>query len=150
MNGLRSVSFVSSRARKIRCDSTRPGCNNCARRNNQCEYDSVPKRRGPDKRPGTRQRSCKKRPPPDSSNPVPAPKRKKTTTDRAQEPRESAQSRAAKDSIMSTEATRSPTGLRPNDRVPPGYQYAHPNSSPPTDLRVATDHPGLLSRVRTF
>jgi hypothetical protein len=29
----------SSRARKIRCDSTRPGCNNCARRNNQCEYD---------------------------------------------------------------------------------------------------------------
>ena len=51
-----------SRARKIRCDSTRPGCDNCARRSSQCEYDTVPKRRGPDKRPGTRRRSCKKRP----------------------------------------------------------------------------------------
>lgn len=51
-----------SRARKIRCDSTRPICNNCVRRSNPCEYDAVPKRRGPDKRPGTRQRSCKKRP----------------------------------------------------------------------------------------
>jgi hypothetical protein len=82
---------------------------------------------------------------------VPAPKRKKTTTDRAQEPRETSQSRTVKDSIMSTEATRSPTALRPNDRVPPGYQYApHPNASSPTDLRVATDHPGLLSRVCTL
>ncbi|EJD03209.1 uncharacterized protein FOMMEDRAFT_168239 [Fomitiporia mediterranea MF3/22] len=50
------------RARKIRCDSTRPSCNNCIRRQNECQYDAVPKRRGPDKRPGTRQRSCKKRP----------------------------------------------------------------------------------------
>ena len=56
-----TVSF-HSRARKIRCDSTRPGCDNCARRSSQCEYDAVPKRRGPDKRPGTRRRSCKKRP----------------------------------------------------------------------------------------
>ena len=53
---------INSRARKIRCDSTRPGCDNCARRSSQCEYDAVPKRRGPDKRPGTRRRSCKKRP----------------------------------------------------------------------------------------
>lgn len=54
----------SSRSRKIRCDSTRPVCYNCVRRSNVCEYDTVPKRRGPDKRPGTRQRSCKKKPPP--------------------------------------------------------------------------------------
>lgn len=54
---------MDSRARKIRCDSTRPHCNNCVRRGNDCEYDAKPKRRGPDKRPGTRQRSCKKRPP---------------------------------------------------------------------------------------
>lgn len=52
-----------SRSRKIRCDSTRPHCNNCVRRGNECEYDAKPKRRGPDKRPGTRQRSCKKRAP---------------------------------------------------------------------------------------
>ncbi|PBK84181.1 hypothetical protein ARMGADRAFT_1000409 [Armillaria gallica] len=65
------------RGRKIRCDSTRPVCNNCVRRSNVCEYDAVPKRRGPDKRPGTRQRSCKKRPA-DGSVPPP-PKRKRTT-----------------------------------------------------------------------
>lgn len=56
------TSICDSRSRKIRCDSTRPGCDNCARRSTPCEYDAVPKRRGPDKRPGTRRRSCKKRP----------------------------------------------------------------------------------------
>ncbi|KAF8919453.1 hypothetical protein CPB85DRAFT_1276709 [Mucidula mucida] len=67
------------RGRKIRCDSTRPVCNNCVRRSNVCEYDAVPKRRGPDKRPGTRQRSCKKRPTDDSgADTVPPPKRKRT------------------------------------------------------------------------
>jgi hypothetical protein len=50
-----------SRSRKIRCDSTRPVCNNCTRRCSTCEYDAAPKRRGPDKRPGTRQRTCKKK-----------------------------------------------------------------------------------------
>ncbi|KAI0045994.1 hypothetical protein FA95DRAFT_1494741 [Auriscalpium vulgare] len=69
------------RARKIRCDSTRPECNNCLRRHNQCVYDLVPKRRGPDKRPGTRQRSCKKRPT-DESDPQP---RKRRKTDPADE-----------------------------------------------------------------
>ena len=67
-----------SRSRKIRCDSTRPVCNNCVRRSNECEYDAVPKRRGPDKRPGTRQRSCKKRPA-DGTVPPP-PKRKRVTS----------------------------------------------------------------------
>jgi hypothetical protein len=52
---------VFSRSRKIRCDSTRPNCQNCVKRGNECVYDKVPKRRGPDKRPGTRKRSCKKR-----------------------------------------------------------------------------------------
>jgi hypothetical protein len=68
------------RGRKIRCDSTRPICNNCVRRSNECEYDAVPKRRGPDKRPGTRQRSCKKRPS-DGSAPPPPSKRKRTISD---------------------------------------------------------------------
>jgi hypothetical protein len=72
--------FRCSRARKIRCDSTRPVCNNCVRRSNECQYDAVPKRRGPDKRPGTRQRSCKKRPP-DGSAPSPPSKRKRIATD---------------------------------------------------------------------
>ncbi|KAF9241857.1 hypothetical protein BU15DRAFT_87078 [Melanogaster broomeanus] len=66
------------RARKIRCDSTRPICHNCVRRSNECQYDAVPKRRGPDKRPGTRQRSCKKRPADGSAPPIPPSKRKRT------------------------------------------------------------------------
>ncbi|KAI0784700.1 hypothetical protein C8Q75DRAFT_723967 [Abortiporus biennis] len=69
------------RARKIRCDSTRPVCHNCTRRNNECEYDAVPKRRGPDKRPGTRQRSCKKRPPESEPSAPQSKKRRKTSTD---------------------------------------------------------------------
>ncbi|KAJ7090726.1 hypothetical protein B0H15DRAFT_778610 [Mycena belliarum] len=62
------------RGRKIRCDSNRPACNNCVRRKNECIYDTAPRRRGPDKRPGTRQRSCKKRP---SDGPSPPQKRKR-------------------------------------------------------------------------
>ncbi|KAH9932503.1 uncharacterized protein B0H18DRAFT_871123 [Fomitopsis serialis] len=71
------------RARKIRCDSTRPVCHNCTRRNNECEYDAVPKRRGPDKRPGTRQRSCKKRP---SDTSTPPAKKKRKTDDESPDP----------------------------------------------------------------
>ena len=71
---------LHSRARKIRCDSTRPGCDNCARRSSQCEYDAVPKRRGPDKRPGTRRRSCKKRPVDGEDTPT-VRKRRRTETD---------------------------------------------------------------------
>jgi len=70
-----------SRARKIRCDSTRPGCDNCARRSSQCEYDAVPKRRGPDKRPGTRRRSCKKRPVDGEETPAARKRRKAETED---------------------------------------------------------------------
>lgn len=87
MFSTKSISLLScltvtfySRARKIRCDSTRPGCDNCARRSSQCEYDAVPKRRGPDKRPGTRRRSCKKRPVDGEESPG-IRKRRRTETD---------------------------------------------------------------------
>ncbi|KAF7326119.1 Zn(2)-C6 fungal-type domain-containing protein [Mycena kentingensis (nom. inval.)] len=51
------------RRRKVRCDSARPICSNCLKRKipNECQYDAVPRRRGPDKNPGTRHRPCKKR-----------------------------------------------------------------------------------------
>ncbi|KAG1751431.1 uncharacterized protein EDB91DRAFT_1105483 [Suillus paluster] len=80
------------RARKIRCDSTRPICHNCVRRSNECQYDAAPKRRGPDKRPGTRQRSCKKRPTDGSTPPALPSKRKRTVSrnddlDLSREPR---------------------------------------------------------------
>ncbi|KAF8237173.1 hypothetical protein L208DRAFT_1248652 [Tricholoma matsutake] len=53
------VACLQCRTRKIRCDGAKPACHNCARRttgNNECNYDPVPKRRGPDKTPGARQR----------------------------------------------------------------------------------------------
>ena len=56
--------YSHSRSRKVRCDSVRPKCGNCTRRATDCEFDVAPKRRGPDRAPGTRHRSCKKRPAP--------------------------------------------------------------------------------------
>ncbi|KAJ7301656.1 hypothetical protein DFH08DRAFT_906612 [Mycena albidolilacea] len=47
--------------RKIRCDGAKPVCHNCDERaasscSSECNYDALPKRRGPDKTPGARQR----------------------------------------------------------------------------------------------
>ncbi|KAI0822302.1 hypothetical protein BC628DRAFT_1327700 [Trametes gibbosa] len=55
------VACVQCRGRKIRCDGAKPVCHNCSRRaeNPQlCSYDTAPKRRGPDRVPGARQRSA--------------------------------------------------------------------------------------------
>ncbi|KAH9854700.1 hypothetical protein C2E23DRAFT_726239 [Lenzites betulinus] len=55
------VACVQCRGRKIRCDGAKPICHNCSRRaeNPQlCSYDTAPKRRGPDRVPGARQRSA--------------------------------------------------------------------------------------------
>ena len=52
---------LSSRGRKIRCDGAKPVCHNCSRRTENphiCTYDTAPKRRGPDRIPGARQRSA--------------------------------------------------------------------------------------------
>lgn len=53
----------NSRSRKIRCDGAKPICHNCSRRTGvtsssppECTYDTAPKRRGPDRNPGARQR----------------------------------------------------------------------------------------------
>lgn len=54
--------FQTSRTRKIRCDGAKPTCHNCGRRvngSNECSYDAVPKRRGPDKVAGARQRMAR-------------------------------------------------------------------------------------------
>ncbi|KAI8969630.1 hypothetical protein BD414DRAFT_502930 [Trametes punicea] len=70
------LACLQCRGRKIRCDGAKPVCHNCSRRaeNPQlCSYDSAPKRRGPDRVPGARQRSTggpgekprrRRRPPP--------------------------------------------------------------------------------------
>ncbi|KAJ7679877.1 hypothetical protein B0H17DRAFT_1182206 [Mycena rosella] len=48
---------------RIRCDSTRPHCANygATPRAEMCEEDPAPTRRGPDKKPGMRQRRCEAR-----------------------------------------------------------------------------------------
>ncbi|PCH40106.1 hypothetical protein WOLCODRAFT_98280 [Wolfiporia cocos MD-104 SS10] len=54
------VACVQCRTRKIRCNGAKPVCYNCDRRaegNKTCTYDVAPKRRGPDKTPGARQRT---------------------------------------------------------------------------------------------
>ncbi|KAG6844662.1 hypothetical protein H0H87_005030 [Tephrocybe sp. NHM501043] len=56
------VACVQCRARKIRCDGAKPACHNCSKRatgSGECNYDPIPKRRGPDKTPGARQRGAK-------------------------------------------------------------------------------------------
>ncbi|KIY72469.1 hypothetical protein CYLTODRAFT_37194 [Cylindrobasidium torrendii FP15055 ss-10] len=54
------VACVQCRSRKIRCDGAKPICHNCNKRGHpECNYDPVPKRRGPDKTPGARQRMAR-------------------------------------------------------------------------------------------
>ncbi|KAJ6621869.1 hypothetical protein B0H10DRAFT_2016158 [Mycena sp. CBHHK59/15] len=57
------VACIQCRNRKIRCDGAKPICHNCGKRaggGNDCNYDPLPKRRGPDKTPGARQRVARK------------------------------------------------------------------------------------------
>ncbi|KAI0632142.1 hypothetical protein C8Q77DRAFT_1060620 [Trametes polyzona] len=87
------VACVQCRGRKIRCDGAKPICHNCSRRaeNPQlCSYDAAPKRRGPDRVPGARQRSVsalgekprrRRRPPPidPSGHPLDSPESASTS-----------------------------------------------------------------------
>ena len=126
---------IISRSRKIRCDSIRPVCNNCARRSNECEYDLVPKRRGPDKRPGTRQRSCKKRPA-DGSTP-PRSKRKRTSSDQITEPQENPAPSRVKENMQDSKHS---SPIRQVDRYTQDPHLSHPHSGlSSTDVRIQTD-----------
>lgn len=56
-------SSFSSRGRKIRCDGAKPVCYHCCQRegDEQCTYDALPKRRGPDRVQGARTRGTRPR-----------------------------------------------------------------------------------------
>ncbi|KAF8172009.1 hypothetical protein K438DRAFT_1729122 [Mycena galopus ATCC 62051] len=57
------VACIQCRTRKIRCDGAKPVCHNCNKRASgctECNYDPLPKRRGPDKTPGARQRVARR------------------------------------------------------------------------------------------
>ncbi|KAL0957013.1 hypothetical protein HGRIS_003114 [Hohenbuehelia grisea] len=124
------------RARKIRCDSTRPVCNNCVRRSNECQYDAVPKRRGPDKRPGTRQRSCKKRP---ADGSAPPPKRARKSTDRHPDDHDASQSNVKENMGNGKRSPPTSAASRYSDRSQDLYSTVPTHASPPTDLRISTD-----------
>ncbi|CAE6451542.1 unnamed protein product [Rhizoctonia solani] len=53
------IACTLCRQRKIKCGGEQPACRNCVRIEVACHYDAEPKRRGPDKRPGTRTRTRK-------------------------------------------------------------------------------------------
>ncbi|KDN42120.1 hypothetical protein RSAG8_06978, partial [Rhizoctonia solani AG-8 WAC10335] len=53
------IACTLCRQRKIKCGGEQPACRNCVRIEVACHYDTEPKRRGPDKRPGTRTRTRK-------------------------------------------------------------------------------------------
>ncbi|OJA20523.1 hypothetical protein AZE42_01595 [Rhizopogon vesiculosus] len=113
------------RARKIRCDSTRPICHNCVRRSNECQYDAAPKRRGPDKKPGTRQRSCKKRPADGSAPPSVPPKRKRAG--------------GRNDDIQDLSVPREPRGLATNAALrPDGDRIRLQSSLSPTGAEFSS------------
>ncbi|KAF9568802.1 hypothetical protein CPC08DRAFT_624611 [Agrocybe pediades] len=74
------VACVQCRTRKIRCDGAKPVCHNCSRRtnaNSECNYDPIPKRRGPDKTPGARQRAAREL---EATIHGPAPRRRRRNT----------------------------------------------------------------------
>ncbi|GMK55239.1 hypothetical protein CspeluHIS016_0202950 [Cutaneotrichosporon spelunceum] len=48
------ISCTRCRERKIKCSGERPNCVNCQKKSFHCHYDTVVKRRGPDKEPGGR------------------------------------------------------------------------------------------------
>ncbi|CAE6527496.1 unnamed protein product [Rhizoctonia solani] len=53
------IACTLCRQRKIKCGGEQPACRNCVRIEAACHYDAEPKRRGPDKKPGTRTRTRK-------------------------------------------------------------------------------------------
>ncbi|KAF8442970.1 hypothetical protein L210DRAFT_3643870 [Boletus edulis BED1] len=74
------VACVQCRTRKIRCDGAKPACHNCTRRNkpsDPCVYDPVPKRRGPDRTPGARQRMARDAFQESDADPVPSRRRRR-------------------------------------------------------------------------
>ncbi|KAI0060933.1 hypothetical protein BV25DRAFT_1857983 [Artomyces pyxidatus] len=72
------VACLQCRSRKIRCDGAKPSCHNCNQRlgGEGCDYDSAPKRRGPDRVQGARTRTAK----PKDAEEEPVKRRRRRTT----------------------------------------------------------------------
>ena len=119
----------------------RPTCSNCVRRSNDCEYDERPRRRGPDKRPGTRQRSCKKRP---ADGSAPPPKRRKVIAEEDERP----QAKSTESSLDSRTSDRYSPKVYQSDANPP----AHLPAAPASDSRIGEPswHPKVCGILAFF
>ena len=122
-----SPSSSNSRSRKIRCDGAKPTCHNCTRRASDCKYDAVPRRRGPDKKPGARQRTVKKK---DSDDPSTGNK-----ADPKKKRRKSDGSLDKPDGDTLKLGDRSPTSAGPSAGVRPA----------PVDLTMSSSRPLYIS-----
>ena len=124
-----SANTSCSRTRKIRCDGAKPSCHNCNRRaNSECEYDPLPKRRGPDKTPGARQRIVRDLPD-ELDGPVQLSKRRRT--------------REIKDKNGAEDASSDSTV--PYIRQPPALQQGSDKDSAPSRWYDATYCPMFLA-----
>ncbi|KAL1719305.1 hypothetical protein EV715DRAFT_251791 [Schizophyllum commune] len=132
------IACKQCRQRKIKCDSTRPSCHNCKKRENPCEYDPVPKRRGPDKRPGTRQRACGKRPREDDGDRDPKRRRFDDSLTIIAEPGSAPLTDYAVVASRAADYTRSPTDYKPP--IAPEYPPP-PNDYPPAPPDFAPSSP---------
>jgi len=132
---------------KICCDSTRPVCDYCSCRSHDCKYDEKPRRRVPDKRPGTRQRSCKKRP---ADRSAPPPKRQRAAIERLSEKGEDLQLNALESPPSSGMVERySPKFY--HSTVHAAAAHAHPSIST-GDLRSSepNSHPKVCQLLLLF
>jgi Fungal Zn(2)-Cys(6) binuclear cluster domain len=116
----------SSRNRKIRCDGAQPVCHSCGlRQGEECIYDPAPKRRGPDKTPGARQRIAQYRKGLMEGDYVQAPpgrRRRRTAREKAAEQRETPAELVTWIAAPSTAGPSKPTPSFPKSPPdPPSY-----------------------------
>ena len=130
-------SAFASRRRRIRCDGTKPKCYHCSRRegNEECIYDTLPKRRGPDKSRRSRTRGTRQ-----ETDGKPTPRRRHPTEVTASE------SASESHNITQSRATAEPWGL---DTSEDSTLFPHPQQN---DVCVYTLDPvfELLESSATF
>lgn len=129
--------FFASRGRKIRCDGAKPKCYHCSRREGgeECTYDAIPKRRGPDRTQrartsGTRQKTDRR----------PSPRRRRRSP--------TAVDRAGSESDSITQQPRITANPSILDTFEGSTHFVHP----PYDVGIHTLDPGfgLLESMASF
>ncbi|RXW24529.1 hypothetical protein EST38_g1353 [Candolleomyces aberdarensis] len=128
------VACIQCRTRKIRCDGAKPACHNCGRRttgNNECTYDPVPKRRGPDKTPGARQRMAR-----DAQDEADGARRRRRRDTSATDMTSASTSSTRSASTPRPEIPQQPITLA----LPPGSSEHSPYNSPTADFAPVSNY----------